>query len=143
MPSKKRYYYESRFDEEILCDDAEMAKFTETHAKELGYPFEVTEDMYTNTEYGEVPDWVDLTITDEGILPLRIARTMAKTLEGCSYVVMSKYFDVEVSKQWGNWCDCLLQIASRGGAYLEFRAYDGVETVEVNVTEQFNQAIGE
>jgi hypothetical protein len=139
MPSKRRYYYYGSFDDEVLEDDAKMQELE----KEVGYPIEVTEDMYTNTEYGEVPEWVEVTIEDEGVLALRMARNMVGVIDGCRYVVMDRYFDVEVSKEWGGWGNCLLQIADRGGAYLEFHAKHSSESIEVNVTEQFNQAIGE
>lgn len=139
MPSKKRYYYYGSFDEEILNDDAEMQKLE----KEVGYAIEVSEDMYTNAEYGEVPEWVELIIEDEGILPLRLARTMANTIDGCNSISMRKYFDINVSPEWGGWVNCRLQIADRGGVYLEFHAKHSSESVEVDVTKQFNQAIGE
>ena len=139
MPSKRRYYYYGSFDDEVAEDEVKMKELE----KKAGCPIEVTEDMYTNTEYGEVPEWIEFTIEDEGILPLRLARTMANTIDGCSSIVMRKYFDVEVSKEWGGWSNCRLEIADQGGVYLEFNAKHSSETVEVNVTEQFNQAIGE
>ena len=139
MPSKRSYYYHGSFDNEVSENEVKMKELE----KEAGCPIEVTEDMYTNTEYGEVPEWVEVTIEDEGVLPLRLARTMAGTIDGCSSIAMRKYFDVEVSKEWGGWSNPKLHISIGGGVYLEFYAKHSSETAEVNVTEQFNQAIGE
>lgn len=139
MPSKKRYYYYGSFDDEVLEDDAKMQALE----KEVGYPITVSEDMYNSAEYGEIPEWVDVTIADEGVLPLRMARNMAGVIDGCRSIVMSKYFDIEVSKEWGGFQYERLEILHRGGTYIEFHASNGSEVVEVNITEQFNQAIGE
>ena len=139
MPSKKRYYYYGSFDDEVAEDEVKMQELE----KEAGCPIEVTEDMYNSAEYGEVPEWVEVTIADEGVLPLRMARNMAGVIDGCSSIGMRKYFDVEVSKEWGGWSSVTLHIADQGGTYIEFHASNGSESVEVNVTEQFNQAIGE
>lgn len=109
-----------------------------------GLPVVFTEDMYCSSEYGELPEWVNVTIHDEGILPLKMARGIVKSkaMEGLRDMCFTSFVSVEVSEDWGGWSYTRLQVYE-GGAYVTFNAKHSSEEVELSITEQFNQAIGE
>jgi len=103
-----------------------------------------TEDMYVNDEYGETPEWINVTIADAGVLPFKMARGIVKSkaMEGLRDMCFTSFVDVDVSDDFGGWSYTRLQIYE-GGAYVTFCAKHTNLEVEVNITEQFNQAIGE
>jgi hypothetical protein len=106
------------------------------------HQIEFTEDMYCNAEYGEIPDWVDITIHDEGVLAFKMARGVIGGIAGATSVVFNRHYDLDVSQEWGGFDYNRLEVFD-GSAYLTFRAKHSSDEVEVNITEQFNQAIGD
>jgi len=149
MANKRRYLYLHRGDNEWLaCDpptDDSLEEWNnaweELKAK-CPHEIEITEDMYANDEYGEVPDWVDVTLDDEGVLVFKMARGVIGGLKGARSVVFDRHYALDVSEEWGGWGYTRLEVFE-GSAYLTFRGNDSSAEVEVNITEQFNQAIGE
>jgi hypothetical protein len=105
---------------------------------------EFTEDMYMSSEYGDTPEWVNVTIEDSGVLPFKMARGIvkARTLEGLRSMVFTHHFFIDVSNEWGGWSMSKLEIYE-GSTYITFFAKHSNDEVELNITEQFNQAIGE
>ncbi len=152
MTNKRRYLYLHRGDNEWLSDtkngdDEEWQQAWEELKKECPHQIEITEDMYANDEYGEIPAWVDLTIHDEGVLSLKMARGVIGGVVGARAVVFDtnssiNMFDVVLSEDWGGWDYARLEVYE-GGAFITFRGKHSSAEVEVNITEQFNQAIGE
>jgi hypothetical protein len=106
------------------------------------HQIEISDDMSCNDEYGETPEWVDVTIHDEGVLTFKMARGVVDGLKGARSVTFDRHFDLDVSEEWGGWGYTRLEIFE-GSAYLTFRGKHSSSEVEVNITEQFNQAIGE
>jgi hypothetical protein len=149
MTNKRRYLYLHRGDNEWLaCDpptDDSLEEWNnaweELKAK-CPHEIEITEDMYANDEYGDLPEWVDVTIDDEGVLAFKMARGVIGGLKGARSVVFDRHYDLDVSEEWGGWGYTRLEVFE-GSAYLTFRGKDSSSEVEVNITEQFNQAIGE
>jgi len=154
MANKRRYMYTHKGDNEWLASDPPTDDsleewnnaWAELKAK-CPHQIEITEDMYANDEYGEVPEWVDITIHDEGVLAFKMARGVIGGLKGARAVVFDtnssiNMFDVVISEDWGGWDYARLEVFE-GYAYLTFRGKHSSAEVEVNITEQFNQAIGE
>lgn len=149
MTNKRRYLYLHKGDNEWLaCDpptDDSLEEWNnaweELKAK-CPHQIEITEDMYANDEYGEVPEWVDVTIDDEGVLAFKMARGVIGGLKGARSVVFDRHYDLDVSNEWGGWDYTRLEVFE-GGAFITFRGKHSSAEVEVNITEQFNQAIGE
>jgi len=149
MTNKRRYMYLHKGNNEWLaCDpptDDSLEEWNnaweELKAK-CPHQIEITEDMYANDEYGETPEWVDITIHDEGVLFFKMARGALEGIKGARSVTFDRHFDLDVSEEWGGWGYTRLEIFD-GGAYLTFRGKHSSSEVEVNITEQFNQAIGE
>ena len=149
MANKRRYMYMHKGDNEWLaCDpptDDSLEEWNnaweELKAK-CPHQIEITEDMYANDEYGEVPEWVDVTIHDEGVLAFKMARGVIGGLKGARSVTFDRHYDLDVSEEWGGWGYARLEVFD-GSAYLTFRGKHSSDEVEVNITEQFNQAIGE
>jgi hypothetical protein len=154
MPNTRQYRYLHSGDNEWLSDpppadaseeDKEAwAEEWETIKKESeGIKVEFTEDMYVNSEHGETPEWVNVTINDSGVLPFKMARGVMGAIDGVRGIVFHTHFDVELSEEWGGWGSCHLELGNTSGAYLTIRAKHSSEELELNITEQFNQAIGE
>ena len=101
-----------------------------------------TEDMYNNTEYGEVPQWVDITIKDEHLLEYKMARGIIKSLNSAQAVVFHLGFDVVLSSDWGGWGYKKLEICD-GSAYVNIGAKHASEELEIDISEQLTHAIGE
>jgi hypothetical protein len=149
MTNKRRYLYLHKGDNEWLaCDpptDDSLEEWNnaweELKAK-CPHEIEITEDMYANDEYGDLPEWVDVTIDDEGVLAFKMARGVIGGLKGARSVVFDRHYDLDVSEEWGGWDYTRLEVFE-GGAFLTFRGKHSSAEVEVNITEQFNQAIGE
>jgi hypothetical protein len=148
MPNTRQYRYMHNGENEWL-DDAnngdneewqEAWQVLEEEAK--GVTLEFTEDMFVNSEYGEMPDWINVTINDSGVLPFKMARGVIGALDGAKGVVFHSHFSVDMSEEWGGWSYCRLEVGQTG-AYLTVCAKHSSEELELNITEQFNQAIGE
>ena len=147
MANKRRYMYMHRGDNEWLLDakngdDEEWQRAWEELKAKCPHQIEITEDMYANDEYGDLPEWVDVTIHDEGVLAFKMARGVIGGLKGARSVVFDRHYDLDVSNEWGGWDYTRLEVFE-GSAYLTFRGKHSSAEVEVNITEQFNQAIGE
>jgi hypothetical protein len=148
MPNTRQYRYLHKGENEWLydpnnADDEGWQEAWEDLKKETPHQIEFTEDMFINSEYGETPEWVNITIDDSGVLPFKMARGILSALDGAKGVVFHSHFSVDVSEEWGGWGYCRLEIGETGGAYLTITAKHSSEELELNITEQFNQAIGE
>ena len=149
MTNKRRYLYMHKGDNEWLACDrptddtaGEWDKAWADLKKDCPHEIEISDDMSCNEEYGVTPEWVDVTIHDEGVLFFKMARGVVDGLKGARSVTFDRHFDLDVSEEWGGWGYTRLEIFE-GGAYLTFRGKHCSAEVEVNITEQFNQAIGE
>ena len=94
MTNKRRYLYLHKGDNEWLASDPptdssldDWNEGWEMLKKECPHQIEITEDMYANDEYGDLPDWVDVTIHDEGVLAFKMARGVIGGLKGARSVV--------------------------------------------------------
>jgi hypothetical protein len=103
---------------------------------------EFSEDMYITSEYSDLPQWIDVTIKDEYILQYKMARGIIKSIDGAQSVVFHLGIDCCVSDEWGNISHEEIAITD-GGAYITLNSKHSSEQVEVDVSQQFNQAIGE
>ncbi len=149
MANKRRYMYLHKGENEWLAGDPpkddtteEWQRAWEELKKECTHQIEITEDMYANDEYGDLPEWVDVTIDDEGVLAFKMARGVIGGISGARSVLFDQHFDLDVSEEWGGWDYNRLEVYE-GGAFITFRGKHSSAEVEVNITEQFNQAIGD
>jgi len=150
MPNIRQYRYLHKGDNEWLSEPptepdmqeewAEQWEDIKKEAKDVQIEF--TEEMYINSEYGETPEWINITIYDSGVLPFKMARGVLSALDGARGIVFGSHFNIDISEDWGGWSLPRLEI-SVGGAFLTICAKHSSEELEVNITEQFNQAIGE
>jgi hypothetical protein len=154
MPNTRQYRYLHKGENEWLSEpppaDASEAdkeawvKDWEVIKEEAnGAHVEFTEDMFVNNEHGELPEWINVTINDSGVLPFKMARGIVGALDGALGIVFRTHFDVELSEEWGGWSYCRLEVGDTYGAYLTIKAKHCSDELELNITEQFNQAIGE
>ena len=105
---------------------------------------EFSEDIYTNEEYLDPPEWIAVKIEDSGVLPFKMAQGIIKgnSIDGLRSMEFSSHFSIWVAPDWGGYSYTRLQIYE-GQAYVTFSPKHASGEVEVNITEQFNQAIGE
>jgi hypothetical protein len=151
MPNERQYRYLHKGDNEFLSEPPESGQeeawaqaWDEVNAdKSPESKIEFTEDMYCNSEYGEMPEWINVTIHDSGVLPFKMARGILGALDGATNIVFRSHFDVDISEEWGGFGYCRLEVGDTGGAYLTICAKHSSEELELNITEQFKQAIGE
>lgn len=153
MPNERQYRYLHKGDNEFLSepptdtDPAVQKEWAQAWAeinadKSPESKIEFTEDMFINSEYGETPEWINVTIHDSGVLTFKMARGIVSALDGAKGVVFHSHFSVDVSEEWGGWSYCRLEVGQTG-AYLTVCAKHSSDELELNITEQFNQAIGE
>jgi hypothetical protein len=153
MPNERQYRYLHKGDNEFLSepptdtDPAVQKEWAQAWAeinadKSPESKIEFTEDMFTNSEYGEMPEWINITINDSGVLPFKMARGIIGALDGAKGIVFHSHFSVDMSEEWGGWSYCRLEVGETG-AYLTVCAKHSSDELELNITEQFNQAIGE
>jgi hypothetical protein len=148
MPSTLRYYNADcklgRKMNELLGETDVLIR---THTEEIGCDFTVTEDMYSSAEYGEVPDWVELTINDTAVLTFKLVANLIKSIDGCDSIKMCVQANsgpqFAVKQEWGSYPWAMISITKGRGVYLEIGIHNVRETYEVDVTEQFYQSIGE
>jgi len=148
MPSTLRYYNANcKLGEKMNELLGETDALIRTHAEEIGCGFVVGEDMYSNAEYGEVPDWVELTINDTAVLTFKFVANLIKSIDGCDSIVMKEIWNGEnqfaLKTEWGNHPWAKLYITKGRGVYLEIGIHNVSESYELDVTEQFFQSIGE
>ena len=149
MSSTWQYRYFHKGDNEWLADDTNhndeewldaWEEIRKDNSPDIKIDF--TEEMYMNSEYGETPEWVNVTIKDSGVLPFKMARGILSALDGSRGVIFHSHFDIDVSSAWGGWSFSRLEVAE-GSAFVTIVAKHSSEELELNITEQFNQAIGE
>jgi len=106
------------------------------------HQIEFVEGIYSNQEYGNKPEWVDLTINDEGVLNFKMARGIINSINATAITFTdARYFNVAVSKDFHQ--DFSKLILQQGSAYLVVSHKDGLEEIEVDISPFFNHAIGE
>lgn len=147
MTSTVQYRYLHHGDNEWLadiscCKDEGWEKAWEELKKETLHPIEFTEDIYNNQEYGEIPEWVNVTLHDEGVMAFKMGRSIVASLDGARSITFDRYFNIEVSPDFGGISVVRLEIY-HGGAYVTIIGKYSNEEVEVNITDQFRKAIGE
>ena len=149
MANKRRYISMWRDDNEWLAGppptDPEELKDWNNAWGELRQncdcPIEITDCIYTNQEHGETPEWIDVTIFDEGVLPFKMGRGVAESIEGVSRVGFRQFFKIDLPPKWRP-SYTVLEIYKNSGVGIRLPMDDGYEEIEVSITEQFNQAIG-
>ena len=152
MSNSRQYRYLHKGDNEWLSEpptnpneedqqawDEEWATINQESG---GMKVEFTEDMYTNSEYVDIPEFINVTITDDYVLQFKMARGVIKAITGASYIVFMSGIDCYADDDWGNIGSERISI-SPTGAWITISAKHSSEEVEVDVSEQFNQAIGE
>ncbi len=113
-----------------------------TLRKDCEHEIEFAEGIYSNQEYGDKPEWIDLTIHDEGVLNLKMARGIIKSLNANEISFTdARYFDVATSNDFQQSFSKLS--VQYNAAYLVITHKDGLEEIDVDVTKFFNQAIGD
>jgi len=147
MPNIRQYRYLHKGDNEWLddrsnSDDKEWQEAWEVIRQDTPHPIEFTEDMFSNSEYSDIPEFINVTIKDEYILPMKMARGVVRAIEGAQSVVFHLGIDCYTDDGWGGIGFNEIAITD-GGAYVTIHAKHGSDEVEVDVSEQFNQAIGE
>ena len=147
MTNKRRYMYLHKGDNEWLSEppteaEEEWNEAWEELKSKCPHQIEFSEDFYCNSDHGETPEWIDVTLHDEGVLFFKMARGALAGIKGASAVIFTSYFDACASDEWGASSFEKL-IVQEGSAFVVLSAKHGSEEVEVNITEQFNQAIGE
>ena len=150
MANKRRYISIWKDDNEWLAGDppTDPKELGEWHIawaklrKDCDWHIEMTESIYTNQEHGDTPEWIDLTIEDAGVLPFKMGKGVAESIDGVNCIGFNQFFKVELPAKW-RVSFATLEIYKTNGANLRICMEDGYEEVEVNITEQFYQAIGE
>ena len=150
MPSTCRFIDIYKGDKEWLAGDkpTDPQELGEWHIawaklrKDCEHQILFVEEMYNNQEYGDKPEWVDVTLKDDCVLVFKMARGVIKSINADSITYSSqKYFDATASNDFRVGFSRLS--ISEHGAFVTLYHTDGAEEVEVNITEFFNQAIGE
>lgn len=144
----RQYRYLHHGDNEWLADtesnsnDEEWQEAWEALKQEAdGIKIEFSEDIYSSSEYDGGPEWINVTIKDETILQYKMARGIIKSLNGAHSIVFFAGIDCYTSDDFQIGHE---EIAiTEGGAYVTLRAKHSSDEIELNITEQFNQAIGE
>jgi hypothetical protein len=117
-------------------------EWAEINEESKGIKIEFTEDMYSNSEYADVPEFINVTIKDEYILQYKMARGVVKAIEGAAFICFHVGIDCYTDDGWGNIGSERISI-NPTGAWVTISGKHSSEEVEVDVSEQFNQAIGE
>ena len=151
----RQYRYLHKGDNEWLCNppsDPEEMEAWHEHWEMLNeenkkngnehIKIEFTEDMYDNSEYGEMPEYVNVTIQDDYILQYKMARGVLKAIEGANSIVFNIGIDCYADDGWGPIGFEKIHIGP-SGAWITIGAKHSSEEVEVDISEQFSQAIGE
>jgi hypothetical protein len=149
MPNSRRYMDFNRGDNEWLSEpptdpdtQEEWAEAWAELKKECPHQIEFTEDIYCNSEHDGPPDWIDVHINDDYVLNFKMALGVIKSMQSADFISFSRGFDCDVEKSWGAIGYERLSIHA-GQVYVTINAKHGGDEIEVNITEQFNQAIGE
>jgi hypothetical protein len=150
MPTTRRFMDLYKGDNEWLAGDppTDLKDLGEWHIawaklrKDCEHEIEFAEGIYNNQEYGDKPEWIDLTIHDEAVLNLKMARGIIKSINANEISFTdARYFDVATSSDFPQSFSKL--VVRDGSAYLIVIHKDGVEEIDVDVTMFFNQTIGD
>ena len=118
-------------------EDGEAEELTQ----QQGHPC-IEGEIYNNQEYGDIPMWIKVTLKDEGVLMMKMARGLVIDIQDFHAIQLQpNCLDISVSEDWGGYSDAHLKVYARQ-AWINFFAKHSNEMLEVNVTDQFNQAIG-
>ena len=118
-------------------EDGEAEELTQ----QQGHPC-IEGEIYNNQEYGDIPVWIKVTLKDEGVLMMKMARGLVIDIQDFHAIQLQpNCLDISVSEDWGGYSDAHLKVYARQ-AWINFFAKHSNEMLEVNVTDQFNQAIG-
>ena len=118
-------------------EDGEAEELTQ----QQGHPC-IEGEIYNNQEYGDIPVWIKVTLKDEGVLMMKMARGLVIDIQDFHAIQLQpNCLDISVSEEWGGYSDAHLKVYARQ-AWINFFAKHSNEMLEVNVTDQFNQAIG-
>jgi len=149
MPNIRRYMDINSGENEWLSEpptdpdtQEEWGEAWEELKKDCAHQIEFTDDIYCNSEHDGPPDWIDVHIQDDYVLQYKMARGIIASLDGAHSITFRSGFYCDVEKRWGAIGFEQLSI-HQGGAYAVIHAKHGSDEIEVNITEQFNQAIGE
>lgn len=150
MANKRRYMSVWKEDNQWLADapPTDPKELGEWHIewaklrKECDWEIEMTESIYSNQEDGETPEWIDITLEDAGVLPFKMGKGVAESIEGVNHVGFNMFFRVELPADWSA-AYTTLDVYKGGGVNIVIHMGDGYEEIEVGITEQFYQAIGE
>lgn len=129
MPNTWGYYRN-------IDGDEEAKELTEQN----GHPC-VEGEMYNTSEYGDTPCWVEVTLRDEGVLSMKLARGILSDLDFHAIELYRNCVEITVSEEWGNYADAKVKVYG-GSAWVQFYAKHTNEMIEINISDQFNQAIG-
>jgi hypothetical protein len=90
----------------------------------------------------DLPLWIDVTTKDDYILQYKMARGVIKSIEGAQSIVFHLGIDCGMEDGWGGIGHEEIAITD-SGAYVTLSSKHNSDEVDVDVSEQFNQAIGE
>ena len=152
MPNSRQYRHLHKGENEWLSEPpvdaseedqkAWEADWEEIKRESEGIKVEFTENMYTSSEYSDLPDYINVTIKDEYILEYKMARGVIKSIDRAKAIVFSVGIDCYTDDGWGAIGYEEISITA-SGAWVTITGKHSNEEVEVDVSEQFNQAIGE
>lgn len=148
MPNIRQYRYLHKGDNEWLSEPPkenleEWNEAWELLRQEAGNTqVEFTEDIYSNSEHADIPEFINVTIKDEYILQYKMARGVSRAIEDVGYIVFVVGIDCYADDGWGSISNERISI-SPTGAWVTISPKHSSDEVEVDVSEQFNQAIGE
>lgn len=147
MPLTYRYVPYHKGDNEWLAEPANCNEegWDEAWALLKGdcpHHIHITEEIYNNQEYGEIPDWIEITIQDEYLLQYKMARGIIRSLENAQGIVYMRGFDIDISPEWGGWGFKKLEITDSGGYVTIGAKHSAGEEIEVDVSEQLTHALG-
>jgi hypothetical protein len=120
----------------------QWAQAWEELKKDCSHLIQFTDDIYCSSEFDGPPEWIDVHIRDEFILEFKMARGIISSMQGADSIVFRNGFDCDVEKSWGGIGFERMAI-SASQVFVTITAKHSSEELEVNITEQFNQAIGE
>ena len=130
MPNTWSYYRN--------LDEGEAEELTEKNKHPC-----IEGELYCTNEYGDVPCWVEITIRDESVLAIKMARGIVQDVQAFQAIQLgNEAFDVNISEEWGNHAGGRLKVYAKH-AWVELFAKHTSEMLEINVSDQIKQVIGE
>ena len=109
MSNIRQYRYLHKGDNEWLADapptDSSLEDWNEAwemvRKESGGMQVEFTEDMYSNSEYSDVPEFLNVTLKDEMVLHFKMARGVIKAIDHAKAIVFSAGIDCYADDDWG------------------------------------------